>query len=55
MSNDIYHYTDFKGLTNILKQRKLRFTDYRYFNDPTEIEFGKKIIKIWIAQVIQKM
>ena len=41
---DIYHYTSFNGLENILKQRKLIYTDYRFFNDPTEIEYGKKLI-----------
>ena len=39
-----YHYTSYKGLKNILKERKLRCTDYRYFNDPTELRYGKNII-----------
>ncbi len=40
----IYHYTSFAGLKNIVKERKLRHTDYRFFNDPTEIEYGQNII-----------
>jgi hypothetical protein len=46
MSNQlIYHYTSFSGLKSILKMRKLRYTDYRYFNDPTELKFGEKQIR----------
>ena len=40
----IFHYTDYNGLKNIIKQRKLRFVDYRYFNDPTELKYGANII-----------
>jgi hypothetical protein len=43
-SGMIYHYTDFSGLSGIIKERKLRFSDYRHFNDPTEINFGINII-----------
>ncbi len=41
----IYHYTDYYALANILETRKLRYTDYRFFNDPTEIKFGQDLIK----------
>ncbi|WP_115709481.1 DUF2971 domain-containing protein [Legionella sainthelensi] len=41
---NIYHFTDFEGLKGILTSQKLRFTDYRYLNDPTELEFCKDII-----------
>jgi len=37
----LYHYTSFAGLKNIIKERKLWHTDYRFLNDPTEIEYGK--------------
>lgn len=40
----IYHYTNLEGLEGILSSQKLRFTDYRYLNDPTELTFCKKII-----------
>lgn len=42
--NSIYHYTDINGLENILKKQRIRFTNYQYLNDPTEIQFGKNII-----------
>jgi hypothetical protein len=41
----LYKYTTYKGLENILVTKRLRYTDYRFFNDPTEILFGKGIIK----------
>ena len=40
----IYHYTSYDALTKIIEQRKLRCTDYRYFNDPTELKYGQNII-----------
>lgn len=36
----LYHYTDGQGLTGILKDQKLRFTDYRHMNDPSELIYG---------------
>lgn len=42
--NIIYHYTSYEGLKGILSSQKLRFTDYKFLNDPTEIEYCKKII-----------
>lgn len=41
----LYKYMSFQGLENILTKKKLHFTDYRFFNDPTELLFGKNIIK----------
>lgn len=40
----IYHYTNFDGLVGIIGSRKLRYTDYRYLNDPTEIIYGQNLI-----------
>lgn len=47
----LYHYTNNKGLDGIIKSKKMRFTDYRYFNDPTEIAYGKGIIKEILNEV----
>lgn len=41
--NIIYHYTSYEGLKGILSSQKLRFTDYKFLNDPTEIEYCKKL------------
>lgn len=40
----LYQYTSFDGLNNILQYRKLRHTHFKYFNDPTEIRYGIKLI-----------
>jgi hypothetical protein len=40
----IYHYTTYEGIKSILETRKLRYTDYRYINDPTEIKYGQEIV-----------
>ena len=42
---NIYHYTDYEGLKKILSSRILRLTDYRYMNDPTELQYGQETIK----------
>jgi|GEM_PF-3795445 len=42
--NPIYHYTTYEGIKGILETRRLYHTDYRYFNDPTEIKYGQGII-----------
>lgn len=41
----IYHYTNYEGLCGILRTKKLRYTDYRYLNDPTEIQYGFEMAK----------
>lgn len=40
----IYHYTNFAGLRGIVESQRMQFTDFRFLNDPTELEFTKKII-----------
>lgn len=41
----IYHYTSFNGLKGIIEKKRLRYTDYRYLNDSTELKFSIEIIK----------
>ncbi len=41
----LYKYMTYEGLENILATKRLRYTDYRFFNDPSEILFGKGVIK----------
>lgn len=36
----LYHYTDGQGLRGILESGRLRFTDYRHLNDPSELRHG---------------
>ncbi len=36
----LYHYTDGRGLKGIIESQKIWFTDYRHFNDPSELIHG---------------
>lgn len=45
----LYHYTNYESLASILENRRMRYTDYRFFNDPTEIKYGQNIIINCIA------
>jgi hypothetical protein len=36
----LYHYTDMRGLTGILTNEEIWFTDYRHVNDPKELLHG---------------
>jgi len=40
----IYHYTDSKGLMGILASKKLWATDISYLNDSMELEYGSAVI-----------
>ncbi|MEO9169219.1 MAG: DUF2971 domain-containing protein [Aestuariivirga sp.] len=39
----LYHYTDYAGLTGIIKSGKLRFSDIFRLNDPSELSHGLRI------------
>lgn len=39
----LYHYTDARGMQGILRERGLWLSDVTSFNDPDEIEYGKRI------------
>lgn len=40
----LYHYTKWKGLEGILTSQSIRYTDYRYLNDPLEISYAYQTI-----------
>lgn len=42
---NIYHYTDFNALYNILDKRSIYFTSIEEQNDPLEIHYGLRVIK----------
>lgn len=50
----IYHYTDLNALESILHHKKLRFTDYKYLNDPTEINYGRQLMSSVLNQFTDK-
>lgn len=54
LGKNIYQYMNFEALKNILKERKLRYTHYNYFNDPTEIKYGLGIISEALMKIINK-
>src|SRR5258708_5983500 len=42
--NLIYHFTNASSFENIIKNRYLKFTDYRTLNDKLEIKYAQEII-----------
>ena len=40
----LYHYTDAAGLLGMLKSRRLRATNSRFMNDPTENEYAAELV-----------
>ena len=53
-SGTLYHYTDLNACLSILQNKKLRFTDVRYCNDPEEIGGGLKILNSIHAEMLPK-
>jgi hypothetical protein len=43
---NLYHFTSFESLKNILVTKSLWHTNYKCFNDPNEIIYGQDIIKL---------
>ena len=39
IDNTMYHYTNSTGLKAIIENKKFWFTDYRFLNDPSEINY----------------
>lgn len=46
----LYHYTNFAGLKGILESKRFWFTDFRYLNDPSELNYSMGLIKNQINQ-----
>lgn len=46
----LYHYTDLDGLRGILKTRSFWCGHHSTFNDPMEIQYGKKLISDLISE-----
>jgi len=41
---NLFHYTNINGLKGILDSRSFWFTDTGFLNDPSELEYGQKLI-----------
>lgn len=51
----VYHYTNFKALSNIVKNKQLWLTDYARLNDPTEIIYSNNLIEDSINKYIRSV
>jgi hypothetical protein len=41
---DLFHYTDFNGLSGIITSKQLWMMHYKYLNDPSEVRFALNVI-----------
>lgn len=39
----LYHYTGAAGVTGILREKKLRATNFSFLNDPSEVQYGLEL------------
>lgn len=46
----LYHYTSLEVLKNILENRTIRLTDYRFLNDPKEVNYSLDFLKKALPQ-----
>jgi len=49
----LYHYTDLLGLRGIVWNRELWLSHVSSFNDPGEIEYGKKLARDVVTRAMQ--
>lgn len=47
---NVYHYTTSAGFYGIVTQRALRATNYSFLNDPTELTYGRSVVRNVLAQ-----
>src|ERR1041384_2388550 len=47
----LYHYTAAASFVAIVEHRELRATNFAYLNDPTEIQYGIRLVTIVIQAV----
>jgi len=50
LPEDIYHYTTARGLEGIVREQKLRATNFSFMNDPSEIQHGRELVEETIAE-----
>lgn len=53
ITTPLYHYTDMRGLTGILTNEEIWFTDYRHLNDPKELLHGIALAKAMLQRRIK--
>lgn len=51
---ELYHYTSLEALKSIVENKTIRFTDYRFLNDPDELNIALDNFKEYIKAQIEK-
>jgi hypothetical protein len=54
IASSLYHYTDMQGLTGILTNEEIWFTDYRHVNDPKELLHGIALAKAILQRRVKE-
>jgi hypothetical protein len=54
MPGSLYHYTTAAGLEGIIRQRKLRATNFSFMNDPSEVQHGRELVEEVLAERLRK-
>jgi Protein of unknown function (DUF2971) len=51
----LYHYTTAEGLVGIIREMKLRATNFSFLNDPTEVQYGKELAVEYLESTLNKL
>jgi len=46
----LYHYTTAAGLEGIVRERKLRATNFSFMNDPSEVQHGRELVETELTE-----
>src|ERR1044071_681854 len=46
----LYHYTTAAGLEGIVRERKLRATNFSFMNDPSEVQHGRDLVEAALTE-----
>lgn len=46
----LYHYTTAAGLEGIVRERKLRATNFSFMNDPSEVQHGRELVEAELTE-----
>ena len=50
----IYHYTSLAGFISILKSNRIWATNFRFLNDPTEVEYGRQRLGEFFSRLVRE-
>ena len=49
----LYHYTTAAGLEGIVRERKLRATNFSFMNDPSEVQHGRELVEAALTERLE--